>query len=1667
MQDNPLHTTILRTTNQTFLIEINRQMEIHIKGAKEHNLKNIEVKLGDGLTVVTGVSGSGKTSLVFDTLYHEAHRRFLDIYLYGRGVGRLAPSKVEEITGLVPTVAVGQNLLNRNPQSTLASASGLHPFIRLLYTNYGARHCLRCGHTVSVLSEDEIIEELIGLSQREPYRLYVPYIHASRGSHQTLLSVLADQFGREHLIVDGSIWNSKSLDASESHSIEIEIGTITTQDSVSDIREMVQQVAALGAGSLRTIGEGIDQAFATTMTCTTCGAGLGELRATHFNQKCPYCKGKGCESCDRTGMHPQAASARWEGMRLPELLSLSVDEARDLFIKVTLPSTADRLRSEIQRRLNALQRVGLGYISLDRTAPTLSRGESQRVRLAISLSNRLEDMLHVLDEPTIGQHPADVARFLPAFREVAGPVIFVEHDRVAAAYADHAVDLGPGAGTEGGRIIFEGPPSKLWEADTPTGRYFSLRQSVMTPEARPPAEAYLVVKGAKKYNLKEIDLHIPVGRLTVVTGVSGSGKSTLVEHVLVPSLKKGKPVGCKKIESPKIKPMMVDQSPIGRNPRSNPATYTKLSDTIRELFAEATGLSKSYFSFNRPEGACPDCKGIGASEIKMRYLPSIWISCSTCEGQRFNEKVLSSLVDFGGKNLSVADLYSSPIKEIDALLAETQWLSSARLESARRILRALNEVGLGYLELGQPSPTLSGGEAQRVKLTKYLGRNNLTNHLLVLDEPSTGLHPQDLHGLLVVLDRLVRQGATIVIVEHNTDFIRAADWVIDLGPGAGPKGGEVLYEGPPDGLLEAELSATGKALKEERYLQPREPLTKAGQATAPVISIHKARANNLKNVDVDIPKGMLTVVTGVSGSGKSSLVGDVLQTEARRRYLETLSMYERQGLREGAEALVDSITGLGVTLTVSPHHAHLWTHIPQFTRRNSVGTTTEIGFHLANLLASVGDRQCLDCGQKMVRGEEWVCPGCHAEAPIAQAVHLSTLHWSSSCKKCNGLGVLHLPQPEKLIVHPEKPLCAGAMYSPGYWPQSYLCKDQPIIAEIGKHYGFDPMKTPWNEMSERAQKAFLYGDGRKYTWTYISKSTGRTKGQERTSSWTWRGFYGKDSWIFNWDVHGTYTRQVTCPDCGGAGLRPEYLAITLHDKNIFELSEMTLIELEALLDTTPAIPPGLPLVETSMKITRKRLRFLRKVGLGYLHLNRPTGTLSAGEAQRIQLASLLGSELTGLTILADEPSRGMHPSELEALLEALQELRDEGNTVIMVEHDLLLIRAADHIIDLGPGAGASGGKIVAQGKPAEIIKANTITGKWLQEAKLSRGNRPDDLNARKKSDGHHQTQNWMVVRGARANNLRGEDVAFPLGRLTGVCGVSGSGKSTLLMDTVGRALVKKLHSSSFAREPIEPGEHDSIDNPPKRAFLVDQTRRGISSPATYLNLEKALLKVYAEGDDAQSLGLTVKDLGQKCSACRGQGTIRITMDFLPDEWVECETCQGSGFRQEAWQVRIEGVSLPEINGMTLDEVYDLLKDEKQIAEPLKILREVGLGYLVWKQPAFTLSGGEVQRLKIAKELMKKTKDKTLYILDEPTVGLHMEDVARLVGVLYRLVEAGHTVIVVEHQPHLMAACDWIIELGPVGGPMGGKVIAKGTPQEVMRMDTPTAPYLRELLEVAT
>jgi excinuclease ABC subunit A len=923
-----------------------------------------------------------------------------------------------------------------------------------------------------------------------------------------------------------------------------------------------------------------------------------------------------------------------------------------------------------------------------------------------------------------------------------------------------------------------------------------------------------------------------------------------------------------------------------------------------------------------------------------------------------------------------------------------------------------------------------------VKLAKFLGRN-LKNRVIILDEPSTGLHPKDLKGLISILDRFASNGTTVIVVEHNTDLIRAADWVIDLGPSAGPRGGEIVYMGSLKGLYAAS-SKTKDALAGEKKLEPRQQKGEKKQFSKK-ITVAGGKVNNLKNIDVEIPKNKITIVTGLSGSGKSSLVNGILVAEAERRYLETLSLYERQGIREGKEAVVDSVKGLGVTLTVTPERK-------LYGRRANIGVSTEINHHLAALMSSLGEQTCPDCGLKMNRNDKWECPNCGITKSHATPRMFDPTNYRAACTTCHGVGSLQTPRPEKLIIDASKPLCGGAMYSPGFFPQGYLCKPgnggYDIIQAFASRHGFEPERTPWQTIPKQVQDMFYHGDPEPITVTFRSKS-----GRTNTRTITFKGFYG---WIRDWDIGGTYTDNVECPSCKGSKLRREHLTVKINGLNIHELQEKSLTELYQAMNEVN-LEKNHP-SRYNLEIVKRRLTFLIQVGLGYVNLNRVSASLSAGEAQRVKLAGILGSGITSLTIILDEPSRGLHPSEVAMLIDALKELRDNGNTVVIVEHDIQLVKEGDHIIDMGPGSGVQGGEIIAQGPPDRIVKSNTPTGRWLAQKKST-------INR----DHVRTPSEWMVIKGARQYNLKGENIRIPLGVLVGVCGVSGSGKSTLVTDTIGRTLSPIKHTTSVAREPLMPGVHDAILNPPENVIILDQTKTSIRSPAAYLNLRARLHKIFAETPDAVAKGLTEKELGKPCSVCNGRGEVRTNMGFLPDIYSLCETCDGTGYSSEAWTVKIKGHSLPELNNLTLNQVYELFKDRKNIAKPLETAKQVGLGYLTLHQPGHSLSGGEAQRLKIVKELSKKTREKTLYILDEPSLGQHMDDITRLAEILQKIVNQGHSVILVEHHPHLLAATDYLIELGPKGGLEGGYVVAKGTPEEFIQIQSPTSPYLRNVL----
>ncbi len=1545
---------------------------LRVRGAEENSLRNVDVTFGRGLTAVVGVSGSGKSSLVMDTVYSEARRRFLESASLGSLFSQVRPARVRSIDGLRPAVSVGQNAVNTNPRSTVATAVGILPLLRIVYAVFAPRRCAACGTDVGtrvgteVQDLDVILATLAATSAE--IMIIVPLLRQVPGRHGRLLEHLRHRFDPDAVTVDGALLSAleaTELDPDRPHDIEVRVGQVGPDTSHKIIRSVLDQAWALGTSLLRIRGPGgEDRTVARGPYCGRCGERIPELKPGDFPD------------------HPQARQHRLDDHSLTDLLDLSAEALLELLAGLRLPEAARPVLDQVRVRLSALQQLEVGYLPLSRSSPTLSRGEAQRVRLAVVAATQIDDLLHVLDEPTIGLDAVQVGRLLRRLGRLRGPVIMVEHDPWAIAEADEVIELGPGGGERGGRITFQGTPAELLTSGAASGEWFFGR--------RPPADRiaaaaedqeFLTVRGARAHNLTGFDVTIPTGRICVVTGPSGAGKSTLVGDVLVASIEAGKPVQCDELEGPRLRAVVIDQAPIGRTPRSNAATYTGAATHVRRRFAAATPLSASAFSFNRAEGACQTCAGMGAVELKLPHLPSEWQTCESCDGQRFGDDVLSARVTLtDGRPYSIAELYDSTIDEAAELLGDDP--------ACRTILDQLVRIGLGYLRLGQPSTTLSGGEAQRIKIAKWLAKAR-SGDLVVLDEPTTGLHPADLSRLAAVLRDLSDRGCTVLVVEHHPDLIGLADWVIRLGPGGGPAGGRLISAGPDP------------AVKRPKRPRPRGTARKAARGS-PAIAVSGAVANNLRDVSVTFAKNKITGIVGVSGSGKSSLLIDVLAAEAHRQLLECLSMYERQSVREMPTVEVGSVAGIGPTVFIRPDR-------DLNNPRSTIGSATEVSLQLGVLLARAGS-------------------GARRQL---QPNHFSGLTYESACLGCRGLGTLPVLRPERLIIHPEKPLCAGAMYSPGYFPQSYLSKPESggyaMVQGLAHRWGFDPFATTWEEMTEPQQQAFLYGEDGRRPWPSTDQSS-------------WPGFF---EMIKYWDQGGLYLDHVRCPDCGGGRLRPEFLEVRLGPANRQVLHELPLVDVLALVAGFDLPPDAPPWVHTARTVAVRRLRFLDEVGLGYLQLDRPTASLSAGEAQRVKLAGLLGGELTGMTVLLDEPTRGLHPAEIRSLAMVLTTLRDSGNTIILTDHDPDLLEVTDELLVLGPGSGAEGGTVL----PKRSRAARALHPAYAPVP---------DRTPRTPAD-------WLRVHGARENNLAGDRVDLPLGVLVGVCGPSGSGKSTLCIDTVGRALDPPTLTTSVAHEAVNPGRHDLIENAPARTVCSSQARLGGQSVGHHLGVLPAVRRAFLQSDEVEDLDLTEKDLMPNCRACRGRGYVTQELGFLPSIDSPCDACESTGYDRAIRRIAVRGHDLSELAAMTLTEVGDLWSDVAAVARGVDVACSLGLGYLRLGQPGRSLSGGEAQRVKLTRALSKRVRTPTLFILDEPTVGLHPKDVEALWRALDAIVEGGHTVLVVEHDPWLLASCDWLVELGPGGGPAGGRVVATGPPRELIMATTVTAPQLRRVL----
>jgi excinuclease ABC subunit A len=1514
---------------------------------------------------------------------------------------------------------------------------------------------------------------------------------------------------------------------------------------------------------------------------------IGEWAHDHLSQ---YFSIVPCEACSGNRLKPESVAVTVADKSIVDITRMSITEAVDFMDTVSLNLTETQnfiggdLIKEILGRLGFLKNVGLEYLSLDRTMPTLSGGEAQRIRLASQIGSGLVGVLYILDEPTIGLHHRDNVRLLAALtklKDIGNTVIVVEHDEDTMRFADLIVDFGPGPGVRGGEIVAVGTPYEVSQNDnSTTGKYLSGKLKIAIPEKRrPTSDKWLEIVGAKHNNLKDINVRIPIGTFTCITGVSGSGKSSLINDILHQALARdlmrahARPGKHDRIDGIEYldKVIDIDQSPIGRTPRSDPATYIKVFDNIRDLFAQlpeslVRGYKVGRFSFNVKNGRCEACQGNGFKEIEMHFLPNVWVKCEVCEGKRYGDETLQ--VKY--KDKSISDVLDMDVQE-----ALEHFKNVPKIAKA---LKTLHDVGLDYIKLGQPAPTLSGGEAQRVKLAKELCRTSTGKTLYILDEPTTGMHFADTQKLLDVLNRLIDAGNTVVVIEHNMEVIKTADYIIDMGPEGGDQGGYIMATGTPEEVAEVENSSTGHVLKgvlnnhKEDLVQT---LSKIASPAHPLtsLSVRGAREHNLKNVDIDIPLNKMTVLTGVSGSGKSSLALDTIYAEGQRRYVESLSSYARQFLGQMPKPHVDYISGLAPAIAIEQKPASI-------SPRSTVGTVTEIYDYMRVLFARIGIPHCYKCGReistqtsqqivdrimsnpegtrayimspvKLKKGEDyegifkqalkdgyargWVDGQLidlneHVEldrrrrhdvgiivdrvvidsenrSRLAEAVETSlSADYSAHrvmvelfpednensddfsgqneptslirmfseefacvdcgisfteitpqsfsfnnpdgmCPKCKGLGAVFTVDPNLAIPDKRKSPNIGAAV-----PMGLLLPNNPItkyIKLVADHHGIN-LNTTFDKLPIEHQRIILYGSDDDINVGSLS--------------FKFKGVATSIEWVYD---HERYRRECSpfmgnavCPMCHGGRLRPESVSVKINDKSIVDLTLMPISHVSEFFNTIQLTERQIEIGAEVLKEIKNRLLFLTDVGLNYLTLARNATTLSGGEAERIRLASQLGCGLAGVLYVLDEPSVGLHQRDNQRLLKALKNLRDLGNTVIIVEHDHDAIVASDYMIDFGPGAGILGGHVVVAGNPTEVINGNnSLTAQYLSGKKKIQ---PSKFR-REISD------KWLEIKGARHNNLKNIDVNIPLSVFTCITGVSGSGKSSLINDILYKSLARKLHRAN-----THPGDHDGIGGLKfiDKVISIDQSPLGDtprSNPATYIDVFTDIRFLYAEMPDARTMGLKARRFsfnakGGQCEACEGNGYKRIQMHFLADIWVKCDVCHGTRYKKEVLEIKYKGKSIADVLDMTAKEAIELFSNIPAIRNRLQVLCNVGLDYINLGQSATTLSGGEAQRVKLAKELSRPSTGKTLYLLDEPTTGLHFDDIQKLLVVLSHLVDKGNTVVVIEHNLDVIRNADYIIDLGPEGGDAGGEIVAFGTPEQLSRVSAShTGKFLKEIL----
>ena len=1457
-----------------------------------------------------------------------------------------------------------------------------------------------------------------------------------------------------------------------------------------------------------------------------------------------------CPSCNGTRFQPETLYWKWQGKTLPDLYSMPIGELREFLkplekqIPTTSHSPVDLAAKSIISRLDYLVQVGVEYLTLNRTSRTLSGGESQRVNLTACLGTSLTDTLFVLDEPSIGLHSRDIDRLLSILRRLVdsgNTVVVVEHDEAVMRAADHLLELGPKPGAEGGQLTFAGTYPEIVKSKLSlTGAYLTNKRTIDLPKERRKISsknaAVLKITGASKNNLDKLDIEIPLNALVGISGVSGSGKSTLLNNVIYQGMlqKIGKSAmdmavirefSCENAEFSEV--VLVGQEAVSKTPRSNTALYTKSWEIIRELFARTDeakleGYTSSSFSFNSGTGRCQRCEGLGVEKIEMQFLSDIYVKCPDCEGKRFQHDILQ--IKYNGK--SVSEVLDTTVSEAITFFKQCPGVVNR--------LKALDAVGLGYLTLGQPLNTLSGGESQRLKLVKYLNQfgDSEQGALILLDEPTTGLHRHDISKLIDVLQTLVENGHSVLVIEHQMDVLKSVDWLIEMGPESGESGGQVVAQGAPEKVADEDnLSATWlkeaiDGIDSSTELSVQEAQATYGKkhgsyAACETVRVLGAREHNLQNLNIEIPHQKTTVVTGVSGSGKSTLAFDIIFAEGQRRFLESISSYSRQFVEQLPKPDLDSLEGIAPTVAIEQR-------VTRGTRKSTVATITEVAHYLRLLFAKIGIQFNPKTGNPVSGQSQELLKAKLVEqlnelrkkedhiylcSPVVQGRkghHEPLATWARN----HGYKILRIDGELVELTKFQK-------------LNRYQEHDIDLVVEDYGRKGCELDESNEKALDEAIEfslrlalkhgkgAAFLYNPSKDeivqwYSTTRTDPETGESFPELDPKHFSWNSPKGwcpdcRGFGILDEDYYqgkGDTSHDIPCPSCNGSRLSPQSRAVHLPlEKDTVTLPDLLAMDSAGLLKTLDLLKldeRGKAVATDIVPQIRERLAFMEEVGLGYLGMDRSTSTLSGGEAQRIRLASQLGANLSGVLYVLDEPTIGLHPRDNDRLLESIHSLKARGNTILVVEHDETTMRQADQILDLGPGAGIHGGHLLAQGTLDELMKSkDSLTGKYLREGiahpiKGKRRELPKPFKINQK------TPTWVMVKEAKLRNHKGDDLHIPLQKLSVVCGVSGSGKSTLIRDLLHpaiKAAIKAKKKTLSGREVMTATGLTAGDrtSPPltklyngnvfKSVIEVDQNPIGKtprSTPATYLGAFDLIRDFFAGIPTSKVRGYTASTFSfntksGRCETCKGVGRVKLEMNFLADTYVQCEDCKGRRYSPQLEDIRWKGKSLADILEMDFEAAAEFFDFHPRLKEMMDLMVETGLGYLTLGQSSPTLSGGEAQRLKLATEIAKGLQNlkerkrgilpQHFMILEEPTIGLHLSDCEKLIHMLHRLVDLGHTVVVIEHNPEILAEADYLIEVGPEGGDGGGRILYQGEPEGILSSkNSPTAPYLEPLLK---